>query len=392
MRQTVVVSDKSLHMSNRLLVNPGTPQAWEIALQPGVNRIGRTEENDFTINHDSISTHHCEIEVTGPVVLIKDLGSRNGTFVEQVPVTEFQLQNGHHLQLGAVQMNFVADELPKLPEAVNQPGAGARIVMANPGPAIPPPPVPPGLRVNHPASTPDPEPSRPPDQIRNFSPGTGAKSDSARTSTTDPGERKYFIRGVSGAIVGGLLGMFIWYFLIKVTGYEIGWVAWGVGGLIGFAARLPSKQGSQALGLICGGCGLIAILGGQYLALLAILDRELNQEAAKNYREQMQIAQTAVNAKAPEEIRQFLADRNERSPDQITAAEIADFTEKKLPNYQAFAAGRPSREDYIATTKKLLSLLAPKSARFKESFGLLTLLWIFLGVGTAWKIGSGQKD
>ena len=49
---------------NRLLVNPGTPQAWEIQLKPGVNRIGRSEESDFTINHTSVSGSHCEITVS----------------------------------------------------------------------------------------------------------------------------------------------------------------------------------------------------------------------------------------------------------------------------------------------------------------------------------------
>ena len=40
---------------NRLLVNAGTPQAWEIQLKPGVNRIGRGEDNDFVINHQSVA-------------------------------------------------------------------------------------------------------------------------------------------------------------------------------------------------------------------------------------------------------------------------------------------------------------------------------------------------
>jgi hypothetical protein len=380
-------------MSYRLLINPGTPQEWTIELRPGVNRIGRTEDNDFTINHTSISTHHCEITVNDSTVVIKDLGSTNGTFVEQVPVTEFQLQNGHHLQLGAVQMTVDVTGPLDLPEAVNQPGEGARIVLANPGPAIPPPPVPPGLRINRPATpTSAATPPLPPNVGRSFTPGAGVKSRLAEKSAAEPGEQKYFIRGVAGAIVGGVLGMFLWYFLIKVTGYEIGWVAWGVGVIVGFAARLPSKQGSQALGLICGGCALIAILGGQYFALLAIMDKEITKMAAKDYREEMQVAQTAVNAKSPDEIRQFLASQNEKSPDQVSAADVKEFTETELPDYRAFVNGKPSREEYIANMKKVMATLIPKSVLFKESFGMLTLLWIFLGVGTAWKIGSGQND
>src|SRR5258706_7314986 len=97
---------------HRLLVNPGSQQAWEICLRPGTNKIGRGEENDFTIPHNSISTCHCEIEV-GDGVVVKDLDSTNGTFVNDRPVREEQLRPGETLQLGSVKM---------LLETANEPG------------------------------------------------------------------------------------------------------------------------------------------------------------------------------------------------------------------------------------------------------------------------------
>lgn len=96
-------------MSYRLLVNPGTPQAWEIQLKPGANRVGRNEENDFTLSHESVSSAHCEITVSDAGIFLKDLGSTNGTFVNRAPVTEIQLQPGQHVQVGQVDMTFDAD-------------------------------------------------------------------------------------------------------------------------------------------------------------------------------------------------------------------------------------------------------------------------------------------
>lgn len=93
-------------MSHRLIVNPGTPQSWEIQLKPGVNRIGRGEQNDFVINHGSVSTRHCEVTVTADRVLLKDLDSTNGTFVNKAAITESQLHPGYHVQLAAVDMIF----------------------------------------------------------------------------------------------------------------------------------------------------------------------------------------------------------------------------------------------------------------------------------------------
>lgn len=93
-----------MQMSYRLLINPGTPQAWEIQLQPVVNRVGRDEENDFTIGHESVSGAHCEITVNDAGVFLKDLGSTNGTFVNHTPVTTAQLKPGQNVQIGQVAM------------------------------------------------------------------------------------------------------------------------------------------------------------------------------------------------------------------------------------------------------------------------------------------------
>lgn len=121
-------------MSHRLLVNPGTPQAWEILLKSGINRIGRGEANDFQIPHASVSGAHCEVVVTNDGVTLRDLGSTNGSFVNRAPVREVSLQPGHHVQLGSVDMIFETT-----PAAPSSPLA-APIGTAQP-PASPPPPV-----------------------------------------------------------------------------------------------------------------------------------------------------------------------------------------------------------------------------------------------------------
>lgn len=132
---------------NRLLVNAGTPQAWEIQLKPGVNRIGRGEDNDFVINHGSVSTHHCEITLSENGVLLKDLGSTNGTFINRAPTQEVWLQPGHHVQFGAVDLLFESDTVSA--SAPPAPPAGAPpIPIPVPVPAATMRPA--GLRINLP--------------------------------------------------------------------------------------------------------------------------------------------------------------------------------------------------------------------------------------------------
>lgn len=94
---------------HRLLVNPGTPQAWEIILKPGSNSIGRGQENDFTISHDSVSTTHCQIVVDGDGVRIVDLGSTNGTFINDQPTKEGCLLPGQRIRLGEIGMRLESD-------------------------------------------------------------------------------------------------------------------------------------------------------------------------------------------------------------------------------------------------------------------------------------------
>jgi len=90
----------------RLIVNPGTDSAWEIPLPTGIATLGREAGNDFVIEHPSVSSHHCEFMVMDSGVIIKDLGSSNGTFVDGQPVSESALLPGQRLQLGEVQLQL----------------------------------------------------------------------------------------------------------------------------------------------------------------------------------------------------------------------------------------------------------------------------------------------
>jgi len=108
----------------RLVMNPDSAEAWEIQLHPGTNSIGRGDGNDIPIHHDSVSTSHCQIIVSDAGTRIKDLGSTNGTFIEEKPVKEALLLPGQTIHLGSVAVRFEFGPPPA------------------PGSAVPPPPPP----------------------------------------------------------------------------------------------------------------------------------------------------------------------------------------------------------------------------------------------------------
>jgi pSer/pThr/pTyr-binding forkhead associated (FHA) protein len=76
--------------------------------------IGRVEDNTFQIAEPSVSSHHCEILLKGNDVVVKDLNSTNGTFVngEKVAEAEIVLKPGQVLRLGQIEMRLESESPP----------------------------------------------------------------------------------------------------------------------------------------------------------------------------------------------------------------------------------------------------------------------------------------
>ncbi len=68
--------------------------------------IGRVEENTFQIAEASISSRHCEVLLKGNDVVIKDLGSTNGSFINGEKITESVLKPGQVLRLGQIELKL----------------------------------------------------------------------------------------------------------------------------------------------------------------------------------------------------------------------------------------------------------------------------------------------
>jgi DNA-binding CsgD family transcriptional regulator len=85
------------------------------ALTEGTFVCGRSSECDFVLFHRSVSRQHAEIEVTEMRIAVRDLDSRNGTFLNGSRVDSATLTVGHVLRLGKISL-LVAGEPPALSE------------------------------------------------------------------------------------------------------------------------------------------------------------------------------------------------------------------------------------------------------------------------------------
>jgi len=74
-------------------------------------RIGRVPDNDIVVPHVSVSRHHAELRTTPGGYRIVDLGSHNGTFVNEQRVTEAALAEGDSVGFGDTTFRLAGGEL-----------------------------------------------------------------------------------------------------------------------------------------------------------------------------------------------------------------------------------------------------------------------------------------
>jgi hypothetical protein len=70
-----------------------------------ITRMGRGSDTDIRIEDPGASRHHCEI-VLGQPVLIRDLSSTNGTFVNGERVSQIGIVDGTVIMIGSTQLVF----------------------------------------------------------------------------------------------------------------------------------------------------------------------------------------------------------------------------------------------------------------------------------------------
>lgn len=92
-------------MAKLVIQNQGmTGRACE--LHTDRTTIGRVDDNTFHIADPSVSSHHCEVQLRGSDIVIRDLNSTNGTFIDGNKIEESILKPGQILRLGQVELKL----------------------------------------------------------------------------------------------------------------------------------------------------------------------------------------------------------------------------------------------------------------------------------------------
>lgn len=212
------------------------------------------------------------------------------------------------------------------------------------------------------------------------------------------------IAGLIGGVVAGAVGGGIWAAISHYGQVEIGWIAWGIGGLVGLGVAVGGGGKLGALGgIIAVVLSVAAIAGGKYAALqwdvsTAASDPEY-LEIIDNRSDEFLITWIADEIAAD-------AEENGAELDWPTPDPDERMTEADYPPdiwSQAAAQWDTMSEEERATLRETVRDIEIRAYQafldeyaagqgFIDSFSLFDALWIFLAVATAWQIASSERQ
>ncbi len=127
-------------MTPKLVVTRGPLQDEEFELEDSEFSVGRAPSNRVFIPDNALSRKHCLIRKDAEGWTVVDLGSSNGTLVNNRPVTECRLRDRDEIVVGGTTLVAVLSQEPEFDSTLNLGDAGAAVVnfgQGDPGGSMP---------------------------------------------------------------------------------------------------------------------------------------------------------------------------------------------------------------------------------------------------------------
>ena len=117
----------------QLIVTVEGVEVKHVYLAKDRTTLGRGPDNDIVLQNPAVSTRHCVFELKGLAdVFVEDVGSTNGTFVNNVRVKRKQLEDEDVIAISSFRIRYLS--------ATEESGFGATAAMTlGPTPNLPPP-------------------------------------------------------------------------------------------------------------------------------------------------------------------------------------------------------------------------------------------------------------
>ena len=92
-----------------IIAGPEIGRSFELTNEPV--ELGRDPDCGFTLQSDGVSRKHARVQMIFALYFVTDLGSTNGTFVNDQPASMAQLKDGDQIRMGDAVVKFVANHL-----------------------------------------------------------------------------------------------------------------------------------------------------------------------------------------------------------------------------------------------------------------------------------------
>jgi hypothetical protein len=202
-------------------------------------------------------------------------------------------------------------------------------------------------------------------------------------------------RWIGAGLVGGLIGAVIWGVVAYYAQYEFGWIAWGVGALVGVSVRLAGGgEEGAASGLTAVTIALLAVVAGKYIAVAMVVSA-MGKDIRVTPEDMIRATAKDVAREWEAEGKRLLWPGGKGPQD---AREKADF-----PDGVWEAATRrwllldPDEQQRQIQQRKTdlqaffaLHEAEVRSRAFRASFDVLGVVWLLLASVSAYRIASGQ--
>ena len=202
-----------------------------------------------------------------------------------------------------------------------------------------------------------------------------------------------------GAVGAALLGAAIWGGIAYLTGYEVGYVAWGIGFIVGFGAKALGAKGHTA-GVICAGLALLSIFTGKMFTLRMVVGNEVEKAARQHltqevYRTVQRDAADFALVESEDAYPAFMASHGyskSQNPAEVTKKELVEFKRASAPRLREFQKEQPDFHAWrrAAVDAAMAEISLPGLLR--DSLHPFDLLFAFLGIVTAFRVVTVKRE
>ena len=190
-------------------------------------------------------------------------------------------------------------------------------------------------------------------------------------------------------LVAALIGGGIWAGLVFATSLEIGWVAWGIGGLVGVAMARMTANRSKQLAMAAAGFAMLGLLAGKIFIFLGSSGMIADAIEADPASLQGAVAWQMYDTRELDQATLAQVDAAQQAGDTLTHATWATMTAQARSRLDAMS--EDERHDIAISAAQGFIGAVGLRAGVTAQLSLFDLLWVFLAVGTAFRFMAEPK-